>query len=80
VGLSPDPGQATQARRALLSRNRPQCPPPQWPAIGAASRPDHLAGKLISVIFYCLRSGTTYDPQRHARDLGIADAWHNAEA
>jgi transposase len=40
----------------------------------------HLAGKLISVIFYCLRSGTTYDPQRHARDLGIADAWHNAEA
>ena len=34
----------------------------------------HLAGKLISVLFYCLRSGTPHDPQRHARDLGIADA------
>jgi transposase len=34
----------------------------------------HLAGKLISVFFHCLRSGTSYDPQRHARDLGIADA------
>jgi transposase len=34
----------------------------------------HLAGKLISVLFYCLRSGMPYDPQRHARDLGIADA------
>jgi transposase len=33
----------------------------------------HLAGKLISVLFYCLRSGTPYDPQRHSRDLGIAD-------
>jgi transposase len=40
----------------------------------------HLAGKLISVLFHCLRSGTPYDPQRHARDLGIADAYHNAEA
>jgi transposase len=34
----------------------------------------HLAGKLISVLFFCLRSGTLYDPQRHARDLGIVDA------
>jgi len=34
----------------------------------------HLAGKLISVLFHCLRSGTPYDPQRHARDLGIAEA------
>jgi transposase len=34
----------------------------------------HLAGKLISVLFHCLRSGTPYDPQRHARDLGIVDA------
>jgi len=34
----------------------------------------HLAGKLITVLFHCLRCGTPYDPQRHARDLGIADA------
>lgn len=34
----------------------------------------HLAGKLISVLFHCLRSGTPYDPQRYARDLGIADS------
>ena len=34
----------------------------------------HLAGKLISVLFHCLRGGVPYDPQRHARDLGIADA------
>lgn len=34
----------------------------------------HLAGKLISVLFHCLRSGILYDPQRHARDLGIVDA------
>jgi transposase len=33
----------------------------------------HLAGKLISVLFFCLRSGTPYDPQRHARELGIVD-------
>jgi hypothetical protein len=40
----------------------------------------HLAGKLISVIFHCLRSGVAYDPQRHARDLGIVDAWGSVEA
>ncbi len=40
----------------------------------------HLAGKLISVLFHCLRSGAPYDPQRHARDLGIVDAYHRAEA
>jgi transposase len=34
----------------------------------------HLAGKLTSVLFHCLRSGVPYDPQRHARDIGIADA------
>jgi transposase len=31
----------------------------------------HLAGKLISVLFFCLRSGQLYDPLRHARDLGL---------
>ena len=40
----------------------------------------HLAGKLISVLFHCLRSGTPYDPQRHARDLGIVDACDGGEA
>jgi len=34
----------------------------------------HVAGKLVSVLFHCLRSGTLYDPQHHARDLGIVDA------
>ena len=33
----------------------------------------HLAGKLITVLFHCLRNGTPYDPRRHTRDLGIAD-------
>ena len=40
----------------------------------------HLAGKLISVLFHCLRSGTPYDPQRHARDLGTVDACGGGEA
>lgn len=35
----------------------------------------HLAGKLISVLFHCLHTGTPYDAQRHARDLGIADVY-----
>lgn len=39
----------------------------------------HLAGKLVSVLFHCLRDGTPYEPERHARDLGIADAYHSAE-
>ena len=34
----------------------------------------HLAGKLISVLFFCLRSGRTYDPALHARALGFSDA------
>jgi transposase len=40
----------------------------------------HLAGKLTSVLFHCLRSGALYDPQRHAHDLGIADVWSCSEA
>jgi transposase len=40
----------------------------------------HLAGKLTSVLFHCLRSGTPYDPQRHAHDLGIVDVWSCNEA
>ena len=31
----------------------------------------HLAGKLISVLFFCLRHDRTYDPQRHAKALGL---------
>ena len=34
----------------------------------------HLAGKLISVLFFCLRSGRHYDPAQHARALGLGDA------
>ena len=33
----------------------------------------HLAGKLVSVLFYCLRRGELYDPERHRRDLGLGD-------
>lgn len=34
----------------------------------------HLAGKLISVLYFCLRSGRPYDPAQHARALGLGDA------
>ena len=34
----------------------------------------HLAGKLISVPFFCLRSGQPYNPLQHARALGFSDA------
>jgi len=34
----------------------------------------HVASKLVSVLFYCLRNGQPYDPVRHARDLGLDDA------
>lgn len=34
----------------------------------------HLAGKLISVLFFCLRSGRPYDAAQHARALGLGDA------
>jgi hypothetical protein len=34
----------------------------------------HLAGKLISVLFFCLRSGRPYDPVQHARALALGDA------
>lgn len=33
----------------------------------------HVAGKLISVLFFCLRKGEPYDASRHARDLGLDD-------
>lgn len=34
----------------------------------------HVAGKLISVLFSCLRNGEPYDSDRHARELGLGDA------
>lgn len=40
----------------------------------------HAAGKLISVLFHCLRSGTLYDPLRHARDLRLDAACGDLEA
>jgi hypothetical protein len=32
----------------------------------------HLASKLITVLFFCLRSEQPYDPARHALALGSA--------
>jgi transposase len=34
----------------------------------------HVAGKLISVVFHCLKTGEHYDPDRHGRALGLDDA------
>lgn len=34
----------------------------------------HVAGKLISVLFFCLRAGEPYDASRHARALGLGDS------
>jgi transposase len=34
----------------------------------------HVASKLITVLFYCMRNGEPYDPVRHARDLGFGHA------
>jgi len=34
----------------------------------------HVAGKLISVLFACLRKGELYDSIHHARELGLGDA------
>ncbi|HVA18583.1 MAG TPA: IS110 family transposase [Solirubrobacteraceae bacterium] len=34
----------------------------------------HLAGKLISVLFYCVQRNESYDADRHFRDLGLSDA------
>jgi transposase len=34
----------------------------------------HVAGKLISVLFHCLKNGECYDPARHGRALGLDDA------
>jgi transposase len=52
--------------RAYYQRLR-DCGMPGHVAIG------HLAGKLISVLFFCLQSGQLYDPGRHARDLGLSE-------
>jgi transposase len=55
--------------RAYYARLRDRGMPGQV-AIG------HLAGKLITVIFFCLRNGQPYNPVRHARALGLTDAFH----
>lgn len=39
----------------------------------------HLASKLISVLFFCLRSGQAYDPARHARDLGLTRTFEGTQ-
>lgn len=33
----------------------------------------HVAGKLASVLFFCLSHEAPYDAHRHARDLGVTD-------
>lgn len=33
----------------------------------------HLAGKLVTVLFFCLRRGECYDSERHMRNLGLGD-------
>ena len=33
-----------------------------------------VAGKLITVLFHCLKSDELHDPERHACDLGCGDA------
>ncbi|MHB8508880.1 MAG: IS110 family transposase [Candidatus Dormibacteria bacterium] len=38
----------------------------------------HLASKLISILFFCMRSGQPYDPDRHAHDLGLAGDWRDS--
>ncbi len=40
----------------------------------------HVAGKLISVLFFCVRRGELYDAERHGRDLGLSDACSTSEA
>ena len=40
----------------------------------------HVAGKLISVLFFCIRQDQVYDAERHARDLGHGDAYSASEA
>lgn len=40
----------------------------------------HAAGKLASVLFFCLRHQEPYDAERHFRTLGLDHAWRRIEA
>lgn len=40
----------------------------------------HLAGKLVAVLFHCLKAGEPYDRVRHARQLGLKDVSLSSEA
>jgi len=40
----------------------------------------HVAGKLASVVYFCLRHHEPYDPGRHLKTLGLDHAWRRIEA
>lgn len=40
----------------------------------------HLAGKLVAVLFHCLKTAEPYDQVRHARQLGLKDVSLSSEA
>jgi hypothetical protein len=41
----------------------------------------HVAGKLITVIFHCVRNGQQYNAAKHAADLGfVDDVWRRFES
>jgi len=42
--------------------------------VGGKVAVGHTASKLISLLFFCLRHGQPYDPERHARELGLGEA------
>jgi transposase len=47
--------------------------------VGGKVAVGHVASKLISVLFFCLRHGEPYDPERHARELGFGEALERSE-
>ncbi len=47
--------------------------------VGGKVAVGHAASKLISVLFFCLRQGEPYDPQRHAHELGLGEALSRSE-
>ncbi len=47
--------------------------------VGGKVAVGHTASKLISLLFFCLRHGQPYDPERHARELGLGEALKRSE-
>ncbi len=48
--------------------------------VGGRTAVGHVAGKVISVLFFCLRHGQPYDIDRHVHDLGRGADSPGAEA